>query len=124
MKTIAQRVWREPAVCIGLLTSVILLVLQLIGDNKFTADTIIAIVAPFASALGIRQLVTPTAKPTEGSSAMQETPQPTPDPQPEPQPEPDPQPSPTGDPSDPADVAGSDVDPNYVAEQDDPTHDD
>lgn len=59
MKAIMQRAWREPAVCIGLLASLILLVLQLVGDDKFTADTVISICAPLVAALGIRQTVSP-----------------------------------------------------------------
>lgn len=63
MKVLAQQLWREPAAAIGLLTSVLLLVLAVVSDTAFTADTIIAIVAPLASALGIRQVVTPAAGP-------------------------------------------------------------
>jgi hypothetical protein len=57
MKVIAQRIWNEPAVCIGLLASVILLVINLIGENDWGFEEIIAILAPLASALGIRQAV-------------------------------------------------------------------
>jgi hypothetical protein len=62
VKTIVKQVWSEPAVAIGLLASLILLGLELVGDNEFTADTIIAIAAPFVSSLGIRQVVTPIGK--------------------------------------------------------------
>lgn len=67
MKPLVKKFWNEPAAAIGLFTSLVLLVLQLIGDSHFTADTIIAIVAPLASGLGIRQLVSPdtTAGPIE-----------------------------------------------------------
>lgn len=82
MKEIAKRVWSEPAVAIGLAASLLLLVLQLLDDNNFTADTIISIAAPFLSALGIRQVVTPAIQQTnEGSSMTTETPPPA-DPQP------------------------------------------
>jgi hypothetical protein len=64
VKTIVKQVWTEPAVAIGLLASLILLVLQFIGDNEFTADTIISIAAPFVTSLGIRQAVTPIGKRT------------------------------------------------------------
>ena len=57
MKVIAQRIWNEPAVCIGVLTTLILLGINLIGDNDWGIDNIIAVVAPLASALGIRQAV-------------------------------------------------------------------
>lgn len=63
MKVILQRIWKEPAVCIGLLASLILLLLEFLGDDKFTADSIIAICAPLVSALGIRQTVTPALEP-------------------------------------------------------------
>jgi hypothetical protein len=57
MKVIAQRIWNEPAVCIGVLTTLILVGINLIGDNEWGIDNIIAVVAPLASALGIRQAV-------------------------------------------------------------------
>jgi len=60
MKVLGQRVWREPAVAIGLLTSAALVVIALITDAAWDTQTIIGIAAPFASALGIRPLVTPT----------------------------------------------------------------
>lgn len=63
MKVIVQRIWREPAVCIGLAASLILLLLEFLGDDKFTADSIIAICAPLVSALGIRQTVSPALEP-------------------------------------------------------------
>ena len=59
MKAIAQRVWLEPAAAIGLLVTLGLLVLNLIGDDTWDAQTVIEVVAPLASALGIRQVVTP-----------------------------------------------------------------
>lgn len=62
MKELAKRIWNEPAVAIGLLTSLILLVFNIVGDSTWDAESIIAIAAPIASALGIRTQVTPTAK--------------------------------------------------------------
>lgn len=59
MREIGERIWREPAVCIGLLVSLGLLVANLIGTPDWSAQGIIAILAPFASSLGIRQLVAP-----------------------------------------------------------------
>ena len=59
MKPLAQQVWREPAAAIGLLTTLALLVINLIGTPDCSAQGLIAIFAPFASSLGIRQLVTP-----------------------------------------------------------------
>jgi len=58
MKVIAKRIWTEPAVAIGLLTSTVLLILAII-TNSFDASSIAGIVAPFLSSLGIRQLVSP-----------------------------------------------------------------
>ena len=60
MKVIAQRVYREPAVFIGLLTSVALLVITLATGDQWDAATIAGIAAPLVSALGIRATVTPT----------------------------------------------------------------
>ena len=62
MKPIAQRLWNEPAAFIGALVSVGLLVLNLLGNPEWSAQQIVEIIAPLASALGIRQLVTPVAK--------------------------------------------------------------
>lgn len=63
MKVIAERIWREPAVGVGLLTSVILVVIALADGSDWTASVILGVVAPFTSALGIRQLVSPAAGP-------------------------------------------------------------
>lgn len=62
MKVIAQKVWNEPAVAIGLLVSLVLLVLNLLDDQDWGVQNIIAILAPLASSLGIRNLVMPMAK--------------------------------------------------------------
>jgi membrane protein implicated in regulation of membrane protease activity len=62
MKEIAKRVWNEPAVAIGLLVSIALLVGALLTDSDFDWEAIVAIVAPLLSSLGIRPLVKPTAK--------------------------------------------------------------
>jgi len=61
MKELARRVWLEPAVAIGLLTSLALLVLNLAaGDDGAVAW--IEVAAPLLAALGIRPLVTPNLK--------------------------------------------------------------
>ena len=62
MKAIGQRVWTEPAACIGLVITLALLAWNLLGDTDWTLETIVAILAPLASSLGIRQLVTPAKK--------------------------------------------------------------
>lgn len=74
MKELAKRVWEEPAVAIGLLTSILLAVLNLVTDNDWNAEHIIAIAAPLLSALGIRPLVTPTRKVEELSEVSMKTP--------------------------------------------------
>ena len=63
MQPIIQRLWKEPAVFIGALTSVVLAILAVVTGADWDADTIVGIVAPMASALGIRPLVTPTKAP-------------------------------------------------------------
>jgi hypothetical protein len=60
MKQIAVRVWHEPSVAIGLVTSIAVLVITLVSGDHFDLATIAGIIAPLASALGIRQYVTPT----------------------------------------------------------------
>jgi hypothetical protein len=62
MKEIGKKIWEEPAVAIGLLVSIALLVGALLTDSDFDWETIVAILAPFLSGLGIRPLVKPTAK--------------------------------------------------------------
>jgi len=59
MKAIGQRIWTEPAVCIGLVVTLGLLIWNLLGDTDWSIETIVGILAPFASSLGIRQLVAP-----------------------------------------------------------------
>ena len=65
MKPIAKKIWEEPAAFIGLLTSILLAVLNLLTDNEWDVETIVGILAPLASSLGIRQAVMPTAKAEE-----------------------------------------------------------
>lgn len=68
MGEILKRVWREPAVFLGLLTSAALAVITIATGDPWDTAAIAAVVAPLASALGIRQLVTPaTGEPPEGS---------------------------------------------------------
>ena len=60
MKEIVTRVWHEPAVFIGLLASVALAVITIATGDPWDTAAIAGVIAPLASALGIRQLVTPT----------------------------------------------------------------
>jgi hypothetical protein len=62
MRILALKLWNEPAAFIGLLTTLGLLALNLLGDSDWSLEQIVAIVAPLASGLGIRQLVTPASK--------------------------------------------------------------
>jgi uncharacterized membrane protein YdbT with pleckstrin-like domain len=68
LSEIARRVWHEPAVFIGLVTSAALAIITIATGDPWDTAAIIAIIAPLASALGIRQYVTPTYddKPTAG----------------------------------------------------------
>ena len=59
MSVIATRAWREPAVFIGLLSSIALVIITLATGDPWDAATIAGVVAPLVSALGIRQVVTP-----------------------------------------------------------------
>jgi len=63
MKVIAQRIWREPAAGIGLLTTLVLLVINLVGTSNWDAATVLSVLGPFASAIGIRSVVSPAAGP-------------------------------------------------------------
>lgn len=65
MKEILHKFWNEPAAAIGLLVTLGLLAINLIGHPSWGADTITAILAPLISSLGIRQLVSPVSKEAE-----------------------------------------------------------
>jgi hypothetical protein len=62
MREIAKRVWLEPAAFIGLVTTAAIVAITLISGDHWDLATICGAIAPLASALGIRQLVTPTEK--------------------------------------------------------------
>lgn len=62
MREIARRIWYEPSVAIGLLVSLALLVGALLTDTEWGVESILAILGPLLTGLGIRPLVTPTAK--------------------------------------------------------------
>lgn len=59
MTELARRAWHEPAVLIGLLVSVAVLVMDIAAGVKLDAEAIIAVLAPLLAALGIRETVTP-----------------------------------------------------------------
>jgi hypothetical protein len=60
MKVIAQRFWHEPAVAVGLLVSLALVFVNVIGEDDWGVENILAVLGPLITALGIRPLVTPT----------------------------------------------------------------
>jgi hypothetical protein len=57
MKTLARRLWEEPALFLSALVGAVELVLQLVG-----ATGALAVLAPIAGGVGIRQLVAPTTR--------------------------------------------------------------
>jgi len=63
MSTIAIRAWREPAVFIGLLTTIALVIITLATGDHWDTATIAGVAAPLLSALGIRALVAPATEP-------------------------------------------------------------
>jgi len=65
MKDIAVRAYQEPAVAIGLLTSVAMLVIKLASGDVWDTTTISAVVAPLLASLGIRELVSPAIHPSD-----------------------------------------------------------
>ena len=62
MKELGKKIWEEPAAAIGLLVSLILLVGALLGDTEFDWESILVILSPLLTGLGIRPFVKPTAK--------------------------------------------------------------
>jgi hypothetical protein len=72
VKPLAKKIWEEPAAAIGLLTSIVLAVLAIVDDAAWDAQTIIGVVAPLASSLGIRQLVSPAAGPRQDPPSAEE----------------------------------------------------
>jgi membrane protein implicated in regulation of membrane protease activity len=64
MKPLMQKIWLEPAAFIGFLTSLALAVGALLAGSDWSWETVVAVIAPLASSLGIRQLVVPMEKAT------------------------------------------------------------
>lgn len=62
MKPLAQKLYREPAAFIGFVTTVALAIGAIITGSDWSWEAIVAIVAPLASGLGIRQVVTPATQ--------------------------------------------------------------
>jgi len=63
MREIITRAYREPAVAIGLLTSIALAVITVATGDPFDTAAIAGIAAPLLASLGIRELVTPATPP-------------------------------------------------------------
>lgn len=59
MSEIAKRIWREPAVFIGFITSAAMALVIVLSGDPWDVAAIVGVIAPLASALGIRELVTP-----------------------------------------------------------------
>jgi hypothetical protein len=59
MKEIGKKVWEEPAVAIGLLVSIVLLIGAIIEGTDWEWDNILVILSPFLTGLGIRPFVRP-----------------------------------------------------------------
>jgi len=86
MQQIVQRVWKEPAVAIGLVTSIALAIIVVISGDSWNVSTITGVIAPFASALGIRTQVKPVGRPDEATPPpVTLTPAPTPESAPTPE---------------------------------------
>jgi hypothetical protein len=68
MQEIVRRVWKEPAVAIGLVTSVALAIIVVVSGDAWNVSTIAGVVAPLGSALGIRTQVTPTGGKTKDAA--------------------------------------------------------
>jgi hypothetical protein len=66
MKSVAQKLWNEPAAFLGLVATLILLVLNILGDSDWSLEQVVNILAPLVTGLGIRQLVVPTTKASKG----------------------------------------------------------
>lgn len=59
MRVIVARIWNEPAVAIGFVTSLAAFVYALLTGIEFDAVNVGAILLPLVSSLGIRQVVSP-----------------------------------------------------------------
>jgi hypothetical protein len=71
VKPLLNKLWLEPAAFIGLVVTLGLLVLNILGDTDWSVETIIEIAAPLITGLGIRQLVVPTPKAAAGDVPAQ-----------------------------------------------------
>lgn len=69
MKEIGKRIWEEPSVAIGLLLSVALTVVTLLNGTDFDWNTILLVLGPLLTGLGIRPTVKPMVKIEEENKA-------------------------------------------------------
>jgi hypothetical protein len=81
MQQIVQRVWKEPAVCIGLVTSIALAIIVIVSGDSWDLSAITGVIAPFAASLGIRGVVSPAiAKQDDTKPPPAQAPEPAPTP--------------------------------------------
>lgn len=59
MKKLIDVFWREPAVALGVIAAASIVVLKVATGDTITAQDIVAVLTPLATALGIRQAVSP-----------------------------------------------------------------
>lgn len=69
MKEIGKRIWEEPSVAIGLLLSIALTVITLLNGTDFDWNTILLVLGPLLTGLGIRPTVKPMATIEEENKA-------------------------------------------------------
>jgi hypothetical protein len=60
VKKLIDTFWREPAVALGVLAAAAIVALKISGGDAVSAQDVVAILTPLATALGIRQAVTPS----------------------------------------------------------------
>jgi hypothetical protein len=59
MRKVIPLFWEEPAVALGVMVAASIAILKVLDGGALTAADVIAIVAPFGTAAGIRPFVTP-----------------------------------------------------------------
>jgi hypothetical protein len=62
VKKLIDTFWREPAVALGVLAAAAIVAFKVWSGDAVTASDVVAILTPFATALGIRQTVTPARR--------------------------------------------------------------
>ena len=62
MRKLIDLFMNEPAVALGVIVAAAIAVLKVVNGGAFTAEDLIAILAPLGTAAGVRPLVSPAAK--------------------------------------------------------------